>query len=47
MRHLEGHTDLLLVNEDGDFRIIHDATEENTPLPKRISAPCLFLRRIV
>ena len=42
MRHLEGHTDLLLVNEDGDFRIIHDATEENTPLPKTEDGPVFY-----
>ena len=42
MRHLMGGTDLLLVNEDGDFRIIHDATEENTPLPETEEGPVYY-----
>ena len=42
MHHLEGRTDLLLVNEDGDFRIIHDATEENTPLPAKEEGPVFY-----
>ena len=41
MHHLTG-TDLLLVNEDGDFRIIHEATEGNTPLPKTEDGPVYY-----
>ena len=42
MHRLEGRTDLLLVNEDGDFRIIHDATEEITPLPAKEEGPVFY-----
>ena len=42
MYHLYGNADLLLVNEDGDFRIIHKATEETTPMPKKKEGPVFY-----
>ncbi len=33
MQELTGHSDLLLIDEDGDFHIIHHATEADVPKP--------------
>ena len=42
MHTLNGRSDLLLVNEDGDFRIIHKATEETAPLPETEGGPVYY-----
>ena len=39
---LIGRSDLLLINEDGDFRIIHKATEETAPMPETEGGPVYY-----
>lgn len=42
MHHLTGRSDLLLVDEDGDFHIIHQATEAEAPLPETEGGPVYY-----
>ena len=42
MYELTGHSDLLLIDEDGDFRIIHKATEETAPMPETEGGPVYY-----
>ncbi len=42
MHHLTGQTDLLLIDEDGNFRIVHKATEETAPLPETEEGPVYY-----
>ena len=42
LHELTGTRDVLLIDEDGDFHIIHDATDENVPLPEEPTGPVMY-----
>ena len=42
MHSLTGQTDLLLVDEEGDFHVIRRATEDNVPLPAEEGGPVYY-----
>ena len=42
MHSLTGETDVLLVDEDGDFHIIYKATEKDVPLPEKEEGPVYY-----